>query len=107
MAWNLGLGAWGDVSRRKGSTLAEKEIFQVLDQDLLVLPVGGIQPVFVQDHLAVLAPHLPGFFRDVFINPPTQFRIERRLVQSWHIPLELHAKNLMLPWPLRFRQRWR
>jgi hypothetical protein len=40
------------------------------DQDLLVLPVGGIQPVLVQDHLAMLAPHLPGFLRDTFINPP-------------------------------------
>ena len=83
---------------------AEEEIFQVLDQDLLVLAVGGIQPVFVQEHLAMLAPHLPGFLRDVFINSLAQFRVERRLVQSRHFPLELHAEDLALPWPLRFRQ---
>src|SRR5260370_35538446 len=51
----------------------------------------------------MFAPHLPGFLRDVFINPFAQFRVERRLVQSWDLPLELHTEDLTLPWPLRFR----
>src|SRR5713226_3923063 len=55
----------------------------------------------------MFAPHLPGFLRDVFINPFAQFRVERRLVQSWHLPLELHTEDLTLPWPLRFRRHWR
>src|SRR5271170_304046 len=93
-AWKM----WGEHCKM---LLNEYRLNPANRQDQEILAVGGIQPVFVQEHLAMLAPHLPGFLRDVFINPPAQFRVERRLVQSRHFPLELHAEDLALPWPLR------
>jgi len=36
-----------------------------------------IQPVLVQDHLAMFAPHLPGSSETFSLNPPAQFRVER------------------------------
>src|SRR5260370_30742065 len=65
----LSLAARGDVPWWKGGALAEEEIFQVLGQDLLVLPTGGHKPVLLQDPLPMFSPPTPSLLRPPFINP--------------------------------------
>ena len=70
------------VVARRGCAFAEKVLFHLLDDRGLVLAAGGIEPVFVQQHLAEFRPPLPGLERDVIVDFLTQLRIERRLIQA-------------------------
>src|SRR5271167_2369228 len=106
MARSLGFGLGRHVSRGQGRALAEEKLLQVLDQDLLVLRAGGIQPVLVEHHLAVLAPHLPGFLRNVLVDAAAELGVEGRLVEARHLALELHAEDLALARSFGHRRSW-
>src|SRR5260370_38038763 len=83
----LSLAARGDVPWWKGGALAEEEILHVLGQDLLVVPIGGVYSVLVQDHLSMFAPHLSSFLREFFINPFAHVLLERRRELFSQLPL--------------------
>src|SRR5271169_2164126 len=106
MARSLGFGLGRHVSRRQGRALAEEELLQVLHQDFLILRAGGIQPVLVEHHLAVLAPHLPGFLRDVLVDAAAELGVERRFVEARHLALELHAEYGAFARSLGHRWSW-
>src|SRR4029077_16385992 len=83
--------------RRRGvllggnSTFAEKELLHLLHDPFLVLTAGGVQAVFVQDHLAKIAPLPPGFLRHVLIDFLAQLGVKGRLIQSRQFLLQLNA----------------
>src|ERR1700719_1165151 len=68
-----------------GRAFAEKEHFQLLHDYFLIFAAGGIQAIFVEQHLAVLHPHPPGFLRDVVVNLLAEFVVEWGLFQAGHI----------------------
>jgi hypothetical protein len=106
---SLGLAARGHGTPVGPRHLAEEGIVQVLGQDLLVLPVGGIQSVPVPR--SSCNPHrtssrLP---QRRFHNLLAQFRCEQWLVRPAYFPLARvfpSRGRLALPWPLRFWRYW-
>src|SRR5437868_5773321 len=83
------------ITRRQRGVLAPKEILQVFHDYFLVLGVRRIQAELVQHHFAVLGPHPPSFLGDVVVDLLPQFGVEWRLIEPWHLFLELHAKHNM------------
>ena len=71
------------------------KVRHLLDEEFLRLGRGQVEAILVHEHLHVLDPHLPGFFRYVFVNLlADRVPVERRLIETGHLALELHAKDL-------------
>src|SRR5437764_9263313 len=84
-----------DIVRRKGRAFAEKVLLHLLQQKFLSLLRAEIQPVFVHEHLHVLDPHFPGFFRYVLVDALAErMALERHFLEPFHFALEFHAEDL-------------
>jgi len=59
--------------------LAEEELFHLFDDDFLVLLAGGVEAIFVEQHLAMLHPLAPRLLRDVVVDFFSEVAVERRL----------------------------
>jgi len=77
----------------KGGALAEEELLQLFDQEFLVLRVGRVQTVFVQQDLAVIHPHGPSVPGNVLIDALAEIVIEGRLVETRQLALELDTRD--------------
>src|ERR1022692_3738049 len=92
---HLGLSFLWDEIRRQGGPFAEEIIVHLLQQEFLRLLGAEVEPILVHEHLHVLDPHLPGFLGDVLENLlPERMALEGRLIEPFHLLLELHAKDL-------------
>src|SRR5438309_1407746 len=94
-----------DVLGGECSTFTKKIFFHLLDQEFLVLFRRGIQPIFIQQNLAMFYPQSPGITRDMFENALSQFAVEGRLVQSGQLLLEFLAENSAIDWLRGHRRR--
>ena len=65
------------------------------DDDFLVFAAGGVEAVFVENHLAGFGPLPPGFLRDVIVDFLTQFGVKGRLVEARELLFQLYAKNFV------------
>src|SRR5690349_16688209 len=86
----------GDVSRGERGPFAEEELLHLLLDDLLGFPRGRAQTVFIDDHLQVLEPHVPGLLGDVLIDALSELAAPRRLVEPRQLFLELHTFHHVL-----------
>jgi hypothetical protein len=103
-AWSRLLLARWNVIRRQRCALSKEVLLHLLEEEFLSLWSTKIQTVLVHEHLHVLHPHSPRLFRDVVVDPPPQrMAFERNFLQSFHLVLELDAKNA----PCAFRNRLR
>src|ERR1039458_1294960 len=81
-------------------TLAEEVLVHLFEEKFLGLRGAEVEPVLVHEHLHVLDPHLPRVLGDAVKDLlPQRMAFERDFVQSFHLPLELHAKDLPRAWP--------
>src|SRR5215469_2403928 len=81
------------VLARQCRSGTEEELLHLLHQELLRLRRPWLQPVLVQQHLLALHPLAPRGFRHVLVNLLPELRVERRLVQAFHLALVANAKN--------------
>src|SRR5262249_39519016 len=81
---------------RKRRAFAEEVLLHLLNDHLLVFPAGGVQAVFVQEHLAELRPGIPGILGDIFVDPVSQFRVKRRFITTWELLIQLRAGRLVI-----------
>jgi hypothetical protein len=70
---------------------AKEILLHLLDQKLLRLGFPRLQAVFIQQHLGVLGPHLPGLSAHVFIDLLSQFGVERGFIQAGKFASKLCA----------------
>ena len=63
-------------------SLAKEILLHLLDKKLLRLGLPGLEPIFIEQHLGVLGPHLPRFGAYVFIDLLPQFGVERGFIQA-------------------------
>src|SRR5215469_3082594 len=75
--------------------VAEEELFHVLHDDFLILLAGGVEAIFVEDHLAELGPLLPGSGRNIVVDLLSELGVEGRLVETGELLLELYAENFV------------
>src|SRR5437588_7781219 len=84
---------WRNVSWRRGRAFAKEVLLHVLHNNFLVLPIGRIQTVLVEDHLAMFAPGAPCLRGNLIVDALAEFGVERWLIQSGQFALELEAIN--------------
>src|SRR5271165_3043425 len=65
--------------------------FHLLHDELLVIFLPGLKAVFVEQHLHVLLPLLPCKLGDLVVDALSQFAIEGRLVEAFHLASHLDA----------------
>ena len=83
-----------DEIGRQLRALAEEILVHLFEQEFLRLGGAEIEAVLVHEHFHVLDPHLPRFLGDAVVDLlPQRMAFERDFVQSFHLLLELHAKN--------------
>src|SRR5260370_5202000 len=83
----------GYILLRQRSALPIEELVHLLHQELLRLPRPRLQTVLVQQHLLPLDPLTPGLLAHALVNLLAKVRVERRLIQPFHLSLVLHTKN--------------
>jgi len=84
----------GHVFFRRGHAFAEKVLLHLLDDDFLILAAGGVETIFIEQHLAELRPPVPCLLRDIVIDFLAQFAVEGRLLQTGEFFLSLTQKTL-------------
>jgi DNA-binding CsgD family transcriptional regulator len=70
---------------------AKEVLLHLLDQKLLRFGLPRLEPVFIEQHLGVLGPHLPGLSAHGFIDFLPQFGIERGFIQAGKFASKLCA----------------
>src|SRR5512146_222448 len=81
--WDVLLGFLG--------AFAEEVSFHLLDDEVLVVFLPGLQAVLVEQHLHVIGPALPCLLADVVVDPLAERRVKGGLVESFHLLAELNA----------------
>src|SRR5580698_7809591 len=84
---------WRDILLWQSCPLSKEKLFHLLHDGFLVLAACGVQAILVQQHFAKLRPLVPGLLRHVLIHALSQFGVERRLVQTGQVLLQLNAEN--------------
>src|SRR5207245_7185392 len=94
---NFALVPQSDITGRMCRTFAKEILFHLAEEELLRLGRSEVQAIFVHDHFHLLDPHLPGVFRDVFIDSLSEgVAVKRNLVESRQLLVQLHTKYLAL-----------
>ena len=83
----------GNVLFWFGGAFAEEEEIQLFHDDFLIFAASGVQAVFIEQHFAMLHPHLPGLLGDIFVDLLAEFVVERRLVETGELFVELYAMD--------------
>src|SRR6266404_3457470 len=81
---------------RRSCTFSEEILLHLLHDHFLIFSPSGVQPVFIEQHLAEFGPLLPRFLRNILIDLHAKRRIKRRLVQSWKFLTQLDAEYVVL-----------
>src|SRR5579864_9627535 len=82
---------WRDKLFGQLRSCAKEILLHLLDEELLSLRLPWLQAIFIEQHLGVLSPHLPGFGTHVFINFLPQFGVERGFIQAGQFTSKLCA----------------
>src|SRR5258708_7695894 len=91
--WHAGLlRRRRDVLFGQSRSGAEKILLHLLHNHFLIFAASGIQAIFIQQHFAKLRPTVPSLLRDVVVDFFAQLGIERRLIESWSMLLQLDTK---------------
>lgn len=85
------LFGWRDEFFWKLRSGAKEVLLHLLDEELLRLGLPRLQAVFIEQHLGVLSPHLPGLRAHIFIYLLPQFGIERGFIQAGEFASKLCA----------------
>ena len=86
-----------DVSLRQLCAFAEEELFHLLPHDFLRVRIDGVQTVLIHEHLGVLDPERPGFFRDIFEDPFAELSLPGNAIKAGHFFAELDAHHSASP----------
>src|SRR5471030_2296411 len=79
---------------------AEEITVHLLYQEFLRFLAAHVDPILIHEPLHVLHPHFPGFLGNAVVDLRAEWMaLERDFVKPLHVTLELHAKDLMRPWP--------
>jgi two-component system, NarL family, response regulator LiaR len=70
---------------------AEEILLHLFDQELLRFGLPWLQAIFIEQHLGVLGPHLPGLRAHAFIDLLSQFGVERGFIQAGKFASKLCA----------------
>src|ERR1039457_1787989 len=84
-----------DVLGGKRRTFAEEELLHLFDEEILCLRSPGLEAVFIEEHLLPLYPFGPSRLGNALVNLLTEFGVERRLVEAFHLFLVFYAKYHM------------
>jgi hypothetical protein len=85
-----------NVLRGRGRALAEEELFHLLHDDFLILLARGVQAIFVEQHLAVFRPLIPGFLRDLVVDSLSQVGAEGRLGERGQFLFQFCAEDFAI-----------
>ena len=82
---------WRDKLFGQLRSRAKEILLHLLDEELLGFRLPRLEPVFIQQHLGVLGPHLPRLGAHVFIDLLPQFGVERGFIQAGKFASKLCA----------------
>ena len=85
----------GHIFLRRRGAFPKEELLHLMNDHFLILLARRIQPVFVEQHLAVLCPLGPGLLRYVLIDFLSEFAVERRLGKPRQLLFQFRAEDSM------------
>lgn len=85
-----------DVLWRRGGAFPEEVLLHLSNDHFLVLATGGIETVFVQQHLAEIRPLVPRLLGNIVVDFAAEIRVKGRFVEAGQFLVQLDAENLVL-----------
>ena len=84
--FRLALPGWRNKFLGQLGSFAKEVLLHLFHQKLLGFGLPGLEPVFVEQHLGVLGPHLPRLSTYSLIDFLSQFSIKRGFIQAGEFP---------------------